>query len=91
MTQSHDFNPGILSNGLFWIVRIANDSVDAGHHEARMKVKNLDIEDYGNLDNALNDINEIEGEVSFDIRWHHKISQFNGECAWQTSGSSASA
>ena len=41
-----------------------------------MKVKNLDIEDYGTLDNALNDINEIEGEVSFDIRWHHKISRF---------------
>ena len=42
-----------------------------------MKVKHLDIDDYGNIDNALNDTNEEEGEVSFDIHWRHKISTFD--------------
>ena len=47
--------------------------VDVNHNEARLRVKNLEIEDYGNFDNALNDTNEEEGEASFDVHWHRRF------------------
>ena len=42
-------------------------------HSARLKVKNLEIEDYFTLDNALVDGPSVEAEVSFECRWHHVL------------------
>jgi hypothetical protein len=69
--QVHDLNPGILENGLFWVVRIPDASVDAnpGAGRARMLVKDLEVEDYGNLENALLDGPSVPATVSFDCRW----------------------
>jgi hypothetical protein len=55
--QIHDFNPGILENGLFWVVPIPDASVDVnpGAGRARMVVKDLAVEDYFTLENALLD------------------------------------
>ena len=71
--QVHDFNPGILDNGLFWVVQIPDRSVDVnpGAGQARMLVRDLDIEDYFTLDNALLDGPSVEARVSFDCRWQH--------------------
>ena len=38
-----------------------------------MTVKNLEIEDYGDLLNALEDGPSKEAVVSFDVRWNNKI------------------
>ena len=74
-TQNHDFNPGIAENGVFWILRIPDPSVDfnfaAG--KARMVLKSLEMEDYHDLLNALRDGRSVEAEVSFDCRWHDPI------------------
>ena len=43
------------------------------NHEARLKVKNLEIEDYFTLENALADGPSVEAEVSFDCRWRHPM------------------
>ncbi len=81
-TQIHDFNPGITENGVFWIVRIPDKSVNGdddddddeeGDVRARLKVKNLETEDYFNLGNALADGPSVEAHVSFDVRWHDAI------------------
>ena len=74
--QINDFNPGILENGLFWVTRIHDDSVDdvkpaAG--KARLVVEDLEIEDYHNLANALLDGPSDPAHVSFDVRWRDKI------------------
>ena len=38
-------------------------------------MRNLEIEDYGTLENALLDGPSVEAHVSFDCRWHHPIGQ----------------
>ena len=74
--QIHDFNPGIKENGLFWVTRIDDDSVDdvsPAEGKARMEVEDLEIEDYGTLENSLLDGPSVEARVSFDCRWRNKI------------------
>jgi len=74
-TQIHDFNPGIAENGVFWVLEIPDKSVSAnpGAGKARMTVNNLEIEDYHDLFNALQDGPSVEAIVSFDVVWDHKI------------------
>ena len=69
--QVHDLNPGILDNGLFWVVPIPDASVDVdpGAGRARLLVRDLEVEDYFTLENALLDGNSIPAHVSFDCRW----------------------
>ena len=40
-----------------------------------MSVRNLEVEDYGNLLNALQDGPSQDAVVSFDVRWDGRISQ----------------
>ena len=67
----HDFNPGIAESGLFWTAPIDRGSVRVDLHEARasMHVEDLELEDYGNVVNALQDGPSVEATVSFDISW----------------------
>jgi hypothetical protein len=41
-----------------------------------MNVRNLEVEDYFNVINALVDGPSAEATVSFDIRWHDVIDRF---------------
>ena len=69
--QIHDLNPGILENGLFWIVEVPPSSVEfnfAGG-KARMSREGMGIEDYHDLVNALADGPSKRAEMSFDCRW----------------------
>jgi hypothetical protein len=68
--QTHDFNPG-LDNNLFWTVPVRSDSVsvDLPDHTATLHVQDIDLEDYGNIVNALQDKNEHEGIASFTVKW----------------------
>lgn len=46
---------------------------DPSSGRARMTVKNHEIEDYHNLDNALRDGPAAKAQVSFDCQWHDPI------------------
>ena len=69
--QIHDFNPGIAPSGLFWTIRIPDESVEIDLEDATasMTVNNLEIEDYHDLVNALMDGPSVPANVSFHVRW----------------------
>ena len=75
--QIHDFNPGITASGLFWTIAIPEDaiSVNFGAGKASFKVRDLDVEDYHDVVNALNDGPSVEASVSWDITWNHVLSR----------------
>ena len=70
-SQVHDFNPGIATNGVFWTAPIDRGSVkvNLGKGSASLHVADLDVEDYGNVVNALQDGQSVEASVSFDVDW----------------------
>ncbi|MEP6636524.1 MAG: hypothetical protein ABJB97_07340 [Acidobacteriota bacterium] len=47
--------------------------VDDDDDKARMTVDDLEIEDYGDLCNALADGPSVQATVSFDVRWKRPI------------------
>ena len=67
----HDFNPGIAESGLFWTIAIDRGDVKVNLHDrtAALHVADLDVEDYGNVVNALLDGPSVEASVSFDVDW----------------------
>jgi hypothetical protein len=70
--QVHDFNPGIADNGVFWTVALPDATVQHDHVpdcRARFTVRGLEVEDYGNLINALRDGPSVPARVSFDTCW----------------------
>ena len=75
--QVHDFDPG-LDNGLFWTVPIDKSSlkVSPGSGRASLVVKDLDMEDYFNVINALQDGTSNEAAVSFEVHWAPGIKHF---------------
>jgi hypothetical protein len=70
--QIHDFNPGIAPSGLFWTIRIPDESVevDLDDAEASMNLSDVEIEDYHDIVNALQDGPSVHADVSFHVRWH---------------------
>ncbi|HYX84548.1 MAG TPA: hypothetical protein VE777_06225 [Gaiellales bacterium] len=71
--QIHDFNPG-LDNGLFWTVVIPGRSVFVDLDDARagMHVARLEVEDYHDIVNALQEGPSVPAHVSFRVRWFRK-------------------
>jgi hypothetical protein len=67
----HDFNPGITENGVFWTAAIdpGDVNVNLGNGSASLHVANLDVEDYHNVGNALQDGPSVPASVSFDAIW----------------------
>jgi hypothetical protein len=76
--QVHDFNPGIEEDGRFWTIPLDDSAVeiDLKAGTARLNVKDLEVEDYFNVINALVDGPSAEATVSFDITWHDVIDTF---------------
>jgi hypothetical protein len=67
----HDFNPG-EENGLFWTVPVQRGVVKADFDvaTASLTLDGFDIDDYGNVGNALSGGNEItSARLSLSIRW----------------------
>jgi hypothetical protein len=56
---------------LFWTAQIDRGSVkvNLGSGSAAMHVADLEIEDYGNVVNALMDGPSVDAVVSFDVNW----------------------
>jgi hypothetical protein len=69
--QVHDFNPG-EENGLFWTVLLRHREVRAEFDSARaqLTLNAFDIDDYGNVGNALSGGDEIaSATLTLSIRW----------------------
>jgi hypothetical protein len=86
----HDFNPGIASNGVFWVAPIDPNSVhvNPGAGKASLHLSDFDIDDYGNVVNALTGGKEVDASVSLDVSWsgvqerlniRNKATHFAGE------------
>ena len=73
--QIHDFNPGITESGLFWTIAIPADSISVNFAagKASFRVSDIDVEDYHDVVNALNDGPSVPATVSWDIRWSHAM------------------
>ena len=70
-SQVHDFNPGIAPSGLFWTTPIDPDSVrvEVEDGSASLHLAQQDVEDYGNVVNALKDGPSVPATVSLDASW----------------------
>lgn len=77
--QVHDFNPGIRSSGLFWTVPVDESALQVNFEDgkARLALTDFDLEDYGNLENALKDGPEVDASVTFDMTWTASGKPFN--------------
>jgi hypothetical protein len=70
-SQIHDFNPGIAESGLFWTTPIdpSDVHVDLAAGVASLHVRDLDVEDYGNVVNALKDGPSVPASVDLEVAW----------------------
>jgi hypothetical protein len=68
----HDFNPGINSNGLFWILQVPDDAVEITDDTLTISLANLPVVDQfqfpGGSGNNLG-IAGVPAKVSFDITY----------------------
>jgi hypothetical protein len=63
----HDFNPGILPSGLFWVVQLPRDAFRVSHDGRRAS---LEAEDVCVLDSfQFLGPNSVAASVSFKVRW----------------------
>jgi hypothetical protein len=63
----HDFNPGILPSGLFWVVQLPRDAFTVSHDGRRAS---LEAEDVCVLDSfQFLGPTSVAASVSFTVRW----------------------
>jgi hypothetical protein len=63
----HDFNPGILPSGLFWVVQLPGDAFTVSHDGRRAT---LEAKDVCVLDSfQFLGPNNVAASVSFKVRW----------------------
>jgi len=78
-TQEHDFDPGITPypSGLFWTVpALPVRPVELGTGTARMSAKDLALQDFFNIPNALFRFlvpSSVDATCSFDIQWNGPV------------------
>ena len=72
--QIHDLNPGIKPDGLFWTLAVPGDSIEVnlGKGRASLEAREVPIEDYGTIVNALfgGGPAPTPGFVSFTVTRH---------------------
>ncbi len=73
--QIHDFEPGIMPNGLFWTVPITPDAIEMnlGTGTARFRMANMAIPDFHDFPNSIGAAKEpiptTQASATFDVRW----------------------
>ncbi len=69
--QVHDFNPGIAPSGLFWTIRIPDESVEINldNATASMKLSDVELRDHFNVPNSLLRGPSVPADLSFHMRW----------------------
>jgi len=69
----HDFNPGISQHGLFWTSIVPNDRVrvDASTGRATVDVRDLHVQDYTDIVNAVSGVgpSPVPSVVSYRVEW----------------------
>ncbi len=72
MSFLHDFNPGIGSNGLFWVLQIPDDAVTITENTLTISLKNASVVDQfsfpGGAGNNLGNAG-VPATLSFDITY----------------------
>ena len=71
-TQLHDFNPGIGSNGLFWILQIPDDAVNITDSSVTISLKNASVVDQFSFPFGAGNnlgIAGVPATLSFDITY----------------------
>lgn len=73
MTQLHDFSPGILPSGLFWIVKVPDDAVQITDDTLTIHLENVpEVEAFQfppALGNGISPIPLVSVKVSFDVTY----------------------
>jgi hypothetical protein len=71
--QTHDFNPGITQNGLFWtaVLEPRNVEVNLNAGTAKLEVYDLHLKDYGDFENSITGYAgpPAPAIVSFRVQW----------------------
>src|SRR5260370_6690672 len=69
--QIHDFNPGIAASGLFWTIRVPDESVEVDLEDATasMDLNDVEVRDFGTIVNSLMHGPSVPADVSFHVRW----------------------
>jgi hypothetical protein len=69
--QIHDFNPGIAPSGLFWTIRIPDESVEVDLEDATasMNLSEVEIRDFFTIPNALMRGKSVHADASFNLQW----------------------
>ena len=80
--QVHDFNPGVhpFPTGLFWTTAIPSHSFDFDFEdaEAELELENFEIDDYGNVVDALTKDKEINtGHINVELNWSGVLKRGN--------------
>jgi hypothetical protein len=73
--QIHDYEPGIMPNGLFWTVPITPDAIESnlGTGTARFHMTNMAIPDFHDFANSIGSTKQpiptTPASATFDVRW----------------------
>ena len=71
-TQVHDWEPGILSSGLFWTIPIDDRAIshEGRDGRARFRMSDVAVPDFHDFNSAVAPHPvSIPSHVSFDVRW----------------------
>jgi hypothetical protein len=84
--QIHDYNPGIATNGLFWVISAPSDvvQIDIDAAAASLRMRDVPVIDFHDIANSLTGgkgfqsmgippIAPVAATVSFDIEWSGAI------------------
>jgi hypothetical protein len=63
----HDFNPGILPSGLFWVVQLPRDAFTVSHDGRRASLEAADVCVLDSF--QFLGPNSVAASVSFKVRW----------------------
>jgi hypothetical protein len=69
--QVHDYSPPISPSGLFWLVPLpaAAARADVARGTAAMRVRDLDVPDYQDVESSVKNGPSVPATVSFDVEW----------------------
>jgi hypothetical protein len=69
--QIHDYSPPIAPSGLFWLATLppAAARADVARGTATLRVRDLAVPDYHDVESSLKDGPTVPATVSFDVEW----------------------
>ena len=65
----HDFNPGILPDGLFWMVRVPDDALEIQGNTVTIRLKNVPVVDSFTFYDPLPPSGNVPAMTSFEMSY----------------------